>query len=522
MPFGRTFHPDEANQAFKTGRLLESGSYVYDPKDHHGPTLYYAAAAIQKAAGNASTAALDANLLRTTPLLFAVAALVFGFLAVRRIAKSASSAAAFALLLATAPFFVFFATDFIQEMLLVCFTMMCAWSAAGYLSSGVSASGRSPRGKWALLFGASAGLAFATKETCVLSFAAAALASVPFVPRLIRNFRNQTAPEGLGFPSHAILAFCAFFLVSAIFYSSFGESWRGVLDAFVSAPLSYLHRAAGDASSEGAAAHVHPWWQHLKWVFVGKESKTGGMLLPFCFSELIVAAQLLILQIPLAAFAFAKNRLAGVSLSVKYGFGFSLLYTTLLLFLYSAIPYKTPWCSLQIVAALMFTTGTGYALVAEILAAGKPSRKFFAILVPVALSLAAVLFEHAPSLRKFIDNPDSKEIPCNYASASPQAIDMANAIKSAVSAKNCAAPFVAIAVPAEDTWPLPFYLRDLDANVGYWTSFEELESIASIGAKPDVVVVPAEKGHLVQPLFPHLKNTKRFEIRHRVRIRVFW
>ena len=36
----RTFHPDEANQALTTGRLLETGMYVYNPRDHHGPTLY--------------------------------------------------------------------------------------------------------------------------------------------------------------------------------------------------------------------------------------------------------------------------------------------------------------------------------------------------------------------------------------------------------------------------------------------------------------------------------------------------
>ena len=49
--FARTFHPDEANQAFTTGHLLETGRYEYRPDDHHGPTLYYAAAALQKAAG---------------------------------------------------------------------------------------------------------------------------------------------------------------------------------------------------------------------------------------------------------------------------------------------------------------------------------------------------------------------------------------------------------------------------------------------------------------------------------------
>jgi hypothetical protein len=40
--------------------------------------------------------------------------------------------------------------------------------------------------------------------------------------------------------------------------------------------------------------------------------------------------------------------------------------------------------------------------------------------------------------------------------------------------------------------------------------------------KPAVVIVPMEEGHLVQPLFPYLKNTKRFYMRPGVRVRVFW
>ena len=131
----RTFHPDEANQAFTTGRLLETGTYSYNPQDHHGPTLYYAAATLQKAAGHNSTATLDPTLLRCTPILFAVLALVFGVLAVRKITGRLWHGLLFALLLGTSPIFVFFATDFIQEMLLAAFTMMMLWSALGMLKS---------------------------------------------------------------------------------------------------------------------------------------------------------------------------------------------------------------------------------------------------------------------------------------------------------------------------------------------------------------------------------------------------
>ena len=40
---GRPMHSDEANQAVKAGELLETGHYAFDPHDHHGPVLYYAA-----------------------------------------------------------------------------------------------------------------------------------------------------------------------------------------------------------------------------------------------------------------------------------------------------------------------------------------------------------------------------------------------------------------------------------------------------------------------------------------------
>jgi hypothetical protein len=85
MLFDRTFHPDEANQAFAVGKLLETGSYTYNPADHHGPTLYYAAAALQRAAGHADTASLDGTLLRCTPLVFAVLGLLFGIAALKRL-----------------------------------------------------------------------------------------------------------------------------------------------------------------------------------------------------------------------------------------------------------------------------------------------------------------------------------------------------------------------------------------------------------------------------------------------------
>jgi uncharacterized protein (TIGR03663 family) len=532
--FNRTFHPDEANQAITTGRLLETGTYAYNPQDHHGPTLYYAAAAIQKAAGHNSTAELDASLLRCTPLLFAVLALVFGFLAVRRITKRTWLGILFALLLGTSPIFAFFATDFIQEMLLAAFTMMMLWSGAGYFNPG----GKLKPGTWALIFGVSAGLAFATKETSILTFAAAAIAAL--VCRIVKVHTPQPSPLNLKTPNPAILAIAGFILTATLFYSSFGTNWQGVYNAFIAAPLSYIHRAAGSAASQGAAAHVHPWWQYLEWLFAGNEGLFAVVLaLPMGLLPL-----------------FAKDSRNLLPTSCRTAFIFASIYSVALVALYSMIPYKTPWCALQILPGLVLVVTLGPFLFIRALHNTYENKLqphhngkrlwgkiwcCMAFLVIYGSALTCNIKEDIHINR----DPDSKDIPYNYASASPQVKDLASLIIDKIASSqppatnsNLQTPnsklqtlnsklqptnfFVAVALPPEDTWPLPFYLRTIRDKVGYWTQFGELEALAGLGAKPSVVVVPAEEGHLVQPLFPHLKNTKRFEMRHRVRVRAFW
>jgi uncharacterized protein (TIGR03663 family) len=494
--FNRTFHPDEANQAFTTGRLLETGTYRYDPSDHHGPTLYYAAAVLQKAAGNNSTAALDGTILRCTPLLFAVLALVLLFTSVRKILHKSKfgwrvPAILLTALVATSPVFAFFATDFIQEMLLACFTMAMLWAATGYafsLPSAGSGTQKIKPGSWALLFGISAGLAFATKETSVLTFAAMFFPVVA----VCLHCRPQT---------HLVLAFAGFTLTATLFYSSFAQNWQGVYNAFIAAPLSYVYRATGNAASEGAAYHVHPWWQYLKWLF-------GGNAAFAVYSAI---------GISLGLYTLNKDRNQNtIPIPLKAALAAILGSALSLTAIYSGIPYKTPWCALQMHIPLLIAAFLGLLAFSRCGTAGR--------IVFLALS-AILLCENIHLTTKMWRDPDSKGIPYNYASASPQVKEMAKLIESIASTNTPThkpANFIAIALPSEDTWPLPFYLRNLNANVGYWTQFEELEALAGLKRNPDIVVVPAEEGHRVQPLFPHLKNTKRFEMRHRVRVRVFW
>ncbi|HEY1109058.1 MAG TPA: glycosyltransferase family 39 protein, partial [Opitutaceae bacterium] len=162
----RPMHADEANQAVKLGELLEAGSYAFDPRDHHGPTLYYAAVPIAWIRGQRSLAGLQETTVRLVPALFGTAAvLLLAALAAPLGRWPALAAAAF---LAVSPPAVYYSRYFIQETLLATFTLAAIVCARAWWRSGLA--------RWAVLTGVCVGLMQATKASAPL-FLAIALAA---------------------------------------------------------------------------------------------------------------------------------------------------------------------------------------------------------------------------------------------------------------------------------------------------------------------------------------------------------
>ena len=158
----KPLHHDEANQAVKFGQLLATGDYQYDPVDHHGPTLYYLTLPLAWLKGEKSLVDIDEWTIRLVPLAFGVGLLWLPILA--RGALGHVGVLVAALLMATSPIFTYYSRYYIQEMLFVFFTLGALVSLWRYQTS--------KQVSWAVWFGLSCGLMHATKETCVLSFAA--------------------------------------------------------------------------------------------------------------------------------------------------------------------------------------------------------------------------------------------------------------------------------------------------------------------------------------------------------------
>ncbi|HEX2861230.1 MAG TPA: glycosyltransferase family 39 protein, partial [Lacunisphaera sp.] len=244
----RPMHADEANQAVKLGEMLAGNGYRFDPREHHGPTLYYFALLPAKLRGETTLAALTETTVRLTPVLAGVAAVALLALLARPLGRGTALLAA--LLLAVAPASVYYSRYFIQESLLVTFTLaawLCGqrwWRQGGW--------------GWAALTGVCLGLMLATKATALVYAAAAWLALA--VSR--REHRRMVWRE-------AALAGGVALLMAAAFYSSFGGNVAGIRDALVT-PFAMATRATG-----GESGHEKPWWYYVR-LFVWQ--RNGGYL----------------------------------------------------------------------------------------------------------------------------------------------------------------------------------------------------------------------------------------------------
>jgi uncharacterized protein (TIGR03663 family) len=409
----RPMHADEANQAVKAGQLLESGRYEYDPHDHHGPVLYYAVLPVAWMRGQRTLAALDEVSVRLVPALAGAACvLLLGLLAAPLGRWPSLLAAAF---LAVSPPAVYYSRYFVQETLLLAFTLAAFVCARRWWSSG--------RTRWAVAAGACLGLMQATKESAPL-FAAAALAAALAA-------RGRPAGPAVRRPSRgALAALAAAVAVAALFYSSFGAHASGIRDAVEAYGVVARRLGAGDTG------HEKPWWYFIE-LFTWQ--RRGGLVFEQAgFAALVLAGLVtaLVTRDPLLRWAVA--------------------YSLLLLLALSATAYKTPWHAIHLVPAFAILAAGAVAGAARAWAGAAPSAA-------AALGVLGLLaFQSDRVARAYAADPRN---PYAYVHSSPDVLKFRALADAALRRR----PDGPVRVISEEYWPLPWYLRGMD-RVGYWTS----------------------------------------------------
>ncbi len=470
----RPMHCDEANQAVKLGLVLQHGRYDYDPAEHHGPALSFFAVPVARLSAAEDLTGLTEIQLRLVPAVFGVLLVAMAWLLRRELGTAAVFWAA--LLTALSPAMVFYSRYYIQEMLLVCFTF-------GTIVSGIKLSGTilapqsSDRPKkivltpflWTVLLGCCVGMMHASKETCVIVLFAmgtaavsTALIKIGTVTYLSRNPSGESLKTCPSLPrlTQIILRIERWGLVatviavgvSALFFSSFFDNAEDVGQSYT-AYSHYLDRAAGEGS---AGPHDKPWYDYFERLFWWQRG--DGPV----HSEAIIAVLALVGLV-------AAVRGKGLPPAGLATARFLAVYTITIAAVYSAVPYKTPWCALSMLHGMILLAGIGAATLV-----GAMPKPRAAGLVPALLILvpALLIFAGAGQLgwqahRASFVTFEEPENPYVYAHTTDDVVQLAKRIEQIAAVHPDGLRMHVQVIRREgDYWPLPWYLRDF--RVGYF------------------------------------------------------
>lgn len=421
----RPMHNDEAVNAIKLQSMLGQGSYRYDPNEHHGPTLYYGAFVWTEILSAGDFSVLSETELRALTVLFGLGLILLLPLVADGLGRGATIWAG--MLTALSPAMVFYSRYFIHEMLLVFFTFLALAAFWRHYRSG--------KIYWALISGAAIGLMQSTKETFVLSVAAAGAALV--LNKLWAHSGDLSRVHPRKVIEPLAVGLIAWGVVTLIFFSSFFTNWRGVLDS-VRTYLPWMNRAAGNSP------HIHPWnfyLSRLAWFHVpGGPVWSEGFILGLAVVGIFVA--------------FTGKRRS----NAKPNFlRFLAFYTLTLTLIYSLISYKTPWCLLNFWHGAILLAGVG-AVALWGFARSRWGKLVVGLFLVGGASQLAFQAAHSAG----IYSADRRN-PYVYAQTSPDILELTekvNALAQASAQKLHLS--IAVCAPENDYWPLPWYLRAFD------------------------------------------------------------
>ncbi|HQH52306.1 MAG TPA: TIGR03663 family protein [Candidatus Hydrogenedentes bacterium] len=455
----RTFHGDEAVQAFKAGQeLYEDGEYEYNPEEYHGPTLYYLTVPALWLSGIKHFADSTEVHYRIVPVLFGLGTVLCLWWARDGLGRRATLIAG--LLTALSPAMVYYSRYYIQESLLVFFTFATLVTGWRYT--------RRRNVVWAALCGASLGMMHSSKETCVISYFGVAVAFMltPLWARLHdeehplnRVFRRGESEDLRPRLARQIVAFVAAgALVSMLMFSSFFTNLQGIIDSVMSYTV-YVQRAVE------AGIHHHPATYYLHLLLY--THRAAGPV----WSEGLIVGLALVGAVSALMRHDRDNKPGNV-----HFLRFVTVYTITTTIVYSSIKYKTPWSILCSLHGMILLAGAGAVVLLRIMPcwpkkAGtlRYAPKVFAGLVLAALAIQLGWQSYLANF-DYYDDPRNPYVYAHAVSGVRDLGERADAI--AQYAPEGHGMLIRVITPGLNYWPLPWYLRRFP-NVGYWQEVPE-------------------------------------------------
>jgi len=428
----RPMHNDEGVNAVKFRGLWERNDYRYDPHEFHGPTLPFATLPSARLSSSTGFNHFSEATFRIVPALVGTGLILLLLLLADGLGRPATLiAAAFT---AVSPAMVYYSRYYIHEMLLVFFSALVLGAGWRYSQTG--------RLGWCLLAGLGIGLMYATKETFVFVLFALAMA---VAGELAWRRWIEARPVELRTwlrVGHLLPALLAATTVSLLLFTSLLKNPGGPLDS-ITTYSAWINRAGGDSP------HVQPWYFYFRRLLFFHYP--GG---PY-WSEALI----LILAVAGGCAGFRNRVGSGANRSLVRVLA---LYSFLLAAIYTVIPYKTPWCALGFWQGAILLAGVGAVSLVRGVQPVWLKGAFAGLLL-----LGGVHLTWQAWRANFVFSA-SPFNPYVYAHTSPDLVRLVDRVEALAQFSPAGSNMVVkVMAPANDYWPLPWYLRKF-RNSGWW------------------------------------------------------
>ena len=422
--------------------LVQNGTWKYDPKNYHGPTLYYLQLVPTWIASYVKDGAASANLRSISgitrisirlPMALAGILLLWLILSAWPLLGRLGAAAA-CVFAGMSCDILYFSRFFIHETYMLVFTMMMVMAAYRYRQT------KHPFHAYVAAIAAT--LLFATKETALLHFMVLILALIcAKATKWLADGRPEPlswhdlpararhAVERLGGHAAAIFTLCL--LIWWLLFSSFGSNWSGPLDSF----RTFLFWGAEGVESQ----HVKSFFYYFTDILMRYET----VVLIFGFIGVVAA--------------FVRNEFKGLFLAYwTLGMSGS----------YSLIPYKTPWLVVELVLPMTLVAGYGVQTVYDEVRARLPEVRARVVLAAIGgIGLFFIVAEGRQSFRVNYQEYDKAKHPQAYAHTL-RSVDKIVA-EVAAAALRADGKQMVINIISDVAWPLPLYLVEYP-NARFW------------------------------------------------------
>ncbi|MEW5820200.1 MAG: flippase activity-associated protein Agl23 [Cyanobacteriota bacterium] len=407
--------------------LFNNKSYIYDPV-YHGPFIYYLGDLVFNIAGQYSI-----WLLRLPMVLCSILGLCFVFLFFRHLGKFGLFLTL--MLMAVSPALVYYSNLANYENYIAYLNIL----GVGLLLLGIHK--RSPMILFASGFTL---LALMTiKETALVAwFCIVVATSLTYIILYIKNRPSDIIRK---LEDYVINTFNGTYNKSLVRY---------VLPALLCFIISGIFFAALYSSFGGNPVGVHDGL--TSWMYWKNTGASGGHVKPFgYYNEIIIQYDFMIV------FLFFTGAIVTIFTTRDRYKIFLAFWAILLWFVYSCIPYKTPWLVLNFLAPFAIVAGIGWNIIYNMM--DKKAYKYITVLIILVLTLNAVTKSIEVKWITY-DYPENK---FTYVHTYREFEEEVKAVYSLAQASRDGYK-INISVAAPEYWPLPAYI-DKFPHVGYFT-----------------------------------------------------